>query len=715
MSQPSTLPVLVASATQNDAEQLNGLLRGLGMRVRIAWGGDSRTLRKALRVSTPDIVLFVVDSPATKLSELLELRDNHAPDVPVIAVGKKLDKLDAGAVITQGARDLVSINSGMHLKAVIERELPVAQQSAQLRRYAEALQSHETRFTDLVSESGDAIAYIQDGIHAQANPAYLSMFGYQPSDDIMGIPVMDAFAGVSQGTLKQAIKSVVKSGDASKELELKGVGTNNKPFSVTVALAPDVLDGEKCIRLSARAATTHLSPELEEQLGEREREAAKLKASLADIRHRDPLTGVYHRGFFLAQLRKIKPSAKVTRALALITADQFEAVEASVGAYASGRIISSLVELINISVGNKEPVGRFDDDTFAVVLSRPSMQDVEKWAATLCKAISKKVFEAASGSTTMTCHIGLAEVQSLANPELLLEQAQEASETGRSKGGNCHVVYHPPAIDDDKGSSDASWVSRVTTALKNDGFQLAYQPIASLEDSDIELQDVLVQMQDENGSLIPAGKFMAAAKRQKLVPAIDRWVIKHLLPVVSDYCAKHPKARFFGRISTQFLMEAKPMSWFESALKHAPSRPPNSLIMQLPERFLDSNMKEAMHFIEILRKYKCAFAVAEFGLGRNSPGVLDHLRPDYVKLNDTLLADMDKNEDHQKKVAELVNKAKAKKTEIVAHRMESSDSIAILWQMGVQYVQGNYLQEAASVIQDSDVIAGAKQPLAQHS
>ncbi|HET6726349.1 MAG TPA: EAL domain-containing protein [Gammaproteobacteria bacterium] len=695
MPERTILPILVASKTQNVAEHLNGLLRTLGMRVRSEWGGDAEALDLALS-EHPELVFFVADEPPLELADLVKLRDRRAADAPIIALKKKSDSLDIAEVMSKGARDLVHMENTAHIKAVIERELPVARMAAQLQRYADALADYEKRLGELLKESADAIAYLQDGIHMRANPAYLALFGYASADDIEGIPVMDVFDADSQGTLKTAIQQAVKKGNATDDLELKGVNAKGETFPATISLAPEVVDGEPCIRLAARVA--QLSPELEEQLGEREREAAALKASLADIRHRDPLTGVYHRAYFLEQLRSVKTSDKAIRALALVTADQFAAVEATVGAYASGRIISSMVELVNASVNEGEPVGRFDDDTFAIVLSRRSLDDIGNWATKLCKLVSDTVFEAGTGSTSMTCSIGIAEMDALADSEVLLSQALEASQSAVKQGGNRHVVYQPADVNTEAGESDASWVKRITDSLKNDKLQLVFQPIASLDESEADLQDVLVKMRIDNNESLPAAKFIPHAERLNLMPAIDKWVVRHLLPFVAGVHKKGRNTRFFVRLSPKFLLEPNMLKWLTGILQKAPSLPVGSLIFQFPEAFLDKHLKESKDLIEALNAAHCAISIAQFGLGRNSLGVLDHLRPDFIKLSDKLVGGILADEAQREKVNALIDKAKSKKIETIAQRVESADIIAILWQMGVQYVQGNYLQEPGAEV-----------------
>lgn len=699
MSKNEILPILVAGKTQNDAERLNGVLRGLGLRVHPDWAGDAEALESSL-ARGPEILFFIADEPAMGLDELVRMRDLRAPEVPIIALTRSPDGGDVAALMAKGARDLVTLSNAAHLKAVISRELAVGRTAAELKRCADALADYEKRVAALLNQTADAIAYLQDGVHMSANPAYLALFGYAAEDDIVGIPVMDLFEGGSQNALKSAIQQGVKHGKPTHDLDVEGRRTGGDGFRATISLEPEVVDGEACLQLTvhAAAAASQMSPELEQQLSAREKEAAALKASLDDIRHRDPLTGLYHRGYFLEQLRQVKADDKTTRALALVTADQFDAVEAAVGAIASTRVIDRLVDIVKKSVEPAEPVARFGDEAFAIVLNRPALKDIENWARKLCATVAKTVFETSGGSTSMTCSVGLTEIDPLAESELLVSQALEASRSVSRSGGNRHLVYQPGEVGTPEGGSDAGWVKRITNALKNNGLQLAYQPIASLDGNDAELQDVLIQMQAGEGKVIAAADFLPYAERHRLMTAVDKWVVAHALPVLVNHAKEHSQARFLVRISSQALTDPSMLKWLQTALTKISKLAPGRLVFQLPEAYLDKYLKETKVFIDTMQKSRCAIAIVQFGRGRNSLGVLDHLKPDFIKLDDELIRDMHTDQAKRESVATLVDKAKSHQIETIAQRVESADTIAVLWQMGVQYIQGNYLQEAGTVV-----------------
>lgn len=696
MSDKQILPILVAARSQNVAEYLNGVLRGVGLRVHAEWADDAEALEKCLGHHA-ELLFFIIDDPGVGLEQVVQMRDLHAPGLPIIALSKA-EGGDVAAAMAKGARDLIVMTNTAHLKAVIARELTVARTSTELRRQTQALADYEKRLNALLNESADAIAYLQDGVHMNANPAYLQLFGYAAEDDIVGIPVMDLFDSASQNALKAALQEGIKHSKSTHGLKTRGRDAAGQDFDATLSLEPDVLDGEACLRLTVHVAAAQASPELEQQLSEREKEAAALKASLVEIRHRDPLTGLYHRGYFLDQLRKVKAGDKIARALALVSADQFDAVEAAVGAFASNKVIEQFVGIIKKSVNQNEPAARFGDQTFAIVLSRPALKDIEDWARKLCETVAKTVFETDNGSTSMTCSIGLTEIDPLAGSELLLSQAMEASHAVAGDGGNRYLVYQPEAVGEGEGGSDAGWVKRISNALKNEGLRLVYQPIANLDGSDTELQDVLVQMQTGEKQIIPAAEFLPYAERHGLMTAIDKWVIAHVLPVLAAEAKKGARTRFLVRISRQSLIDAKMLAWIKAVLAKLPNMAPGSLVFQVPEAYLDKHLKETKLFIDTMQKARCAIAIVQFGRGRNSLGVLDHLKPNFIKLDDELVRDMHTEHVKRESVTTLVSKAKSQQIETIVQRVESADTIAILWQMGVQYIQGNYLQEPGTIV-----------------
>jgi len=121
-------------------------------------------------------------------------------------------------------------------------------------------------------------------------------------------------------------------------------------------------------------------------------------------------------------------------------------------------------------------------------------------------------------------------------------------------------------------------------------------------------------------------------------------------------------------------------------------------VFELPESKLMTNLKPAKQFLKGLKQLHCKFAIEQFGSGLNSFQILKHIPADYLKIDRTFMGDLPKNEEHQSKVKQLAQQAQSMGKVTIAEFVEDAASMSILWQCGVNFVQGNFLQEPAKVM-----------------
>ena len=67
----------------------------------------------------------------------------------------------------------------------------------------DALRESETKLRAILDNSRDAIGVSKDGITTFVNPAYVSLFGYESADELIGKPIMDIIAPESRGTCRR--------------------------------------------------------------------------------------------------------------------------------------------------------------------------------------------------------------------------------------------------------------------------------------------------------------------------------------------------------------------------------------------------------------------------------------------------------------------------------------------------------------------------------
>lgn len=688
MVERNFLPLLVISQSQNNAEKINGILRSAGHVVRSTWVANLDDAESAIQSQKPAIILCFLKVPEAPVNDVIGLQQRLCPDAALIAVSGKMDETAAAAVIERGARDLVSLESERHLAAVIAREAAYVETARALEATQALVTEYQSRFQEFLAESGDAIAYVQDGILTQANPSFSELFGFESPDDVEGYPVMDLFASEDQAKLKESLVAVNK-GKSVGELTAKGM-KNGEPFETKLEFDQTELDGEMCIEIAIRG---------EGDTGDMQ---AKMQAEMDEIGRRDQLTGLFHRHYFVDLVAHAvkQPPKPGLAALIIVKPDKFADIEEKVGPLASDNVLKLLGAQLRDLSDEKDQLARFGGNLFTALVVRKDIHEIEKFAEKLRTAIAGRVFEAGGQSTSMTVSMGIADFSNnVKNAGALIAFAQQAVKEARAKGGNRFITYKPAEVDQEGRLLDVGWVKRITAALKENRFLLVFQPIASLEGDVSEMFDILVRMKGEDGAEVMPGDFMPAAERNNLMGGIDRWIVANALIRLKDRIAEGKKARFFVRISEKTLADGQFIGWLEGQLKqHTP--PKGTVVLQVSEAAAEKQLKETKTLGELANAHGQGIALEHFGIGRNPMQMFEHIKMNFVKIDGSFMGVIATDEKKRNLVKEIIEKSREMKIETVAERVENANTMAVLWQLGINYIQGNYVQEPEVVMAD---------------
>ncbi len=305
-----------------------------------------------------------------------------------------------------------------------------------------------------------------------------------------------------------------------------------------------------------------------------------------------------------------------------------------------------------------------------------------------------EVFQVGAKSLSTTCTVGLGPVPGgVREPEGPAGDAFNAHRQGRELGGNrVQVLEHTGAM---LRLQDAGqvWVKQIKSALMENRFRLVQQPIASLVGDDLGMFDVLVRMLDEQGQEVLPSLFMPAAERNDLMKNIDRWVIGAAM----SFCAARKPGALFVRLSQDSLTDASLPAWLASQIKSTRIEPPR-IVFQVREEVAGQMLREAVALQEALRGMKFRFAIEGFGLGRDTEQLLGHLSPDFVKIHGALMQGLSGDQDKQSRVKTLVDLAHARKAITIGERVQDANTMAVLWQLGVEFIQGYFVNAPEEVV-----------------
>ncbi len=672
---------MVLTDREDNVEVINRALREAGHPVRCRWLKTAAGLIDELTTELPELLFLFAGS--ANVADAVDACRAVAPAVPLLLVMEDVNEAKMAGAMAAGARDVVSLSELDRLRAVSERELRAFRLERALNDTLVSANRYKKQLNAFVAGSEDAFAHVQEGILVDANQSWAELFGRADASAMQGEPLMDFFESGSRAALKGALVACQQGQWDSEPLRVTGTDTGGSAIPLEVSLASEEYDGQPAARLSVpRAVPQNAEPE---QLVEQ-------------TVHKDPITGFYHRRRFVELLTdrlESKPKGGV-RALVYLRPDKFSEIKDEVGSVASEDILVQLAEVIRGLTQSNDLYGRFGGFVFTLLLDRGTLRDVEAWAENTLMTISDHMFEVANNTLSITCTAGLSEVTAATNRvEPLVTEAEQANKRGRERGGNQLVLAEVADESTQIKRLDEVWVREIKAALLDNRFRLVHLPMASLTGKNVKYYDTVLRMVDGTDAEVPATEFVPAAKRNKLLKAIDRWVIGASF----SFCRMKKPDRVFVKLSRDSIGDRTLTDWLSKQVKSAGIEP-SQICFQVSEEDVTQYLKQTKILAETLRHMGFAFAVEHFGIGRDPMKVLGHTPMHYLKIDGSLMQSLSSNQELQEKIRQFVRAARARKISTIAERVEDVNTMAVLFQLGLSYMQGHYVHEPEVVLQE---------------
>jgi EAL domain-containing protein (putative c-di-GMP-specific phosphodiesterase class I) len=109
-------------------------------------------------------------------------------------------------------------------------------------------------------------------------------------------------------------------------------------------------------------------------------------------------------------------------------------------------------------------------------------------------------------------------------------------------------------------------------------------------------------------------------------------------------------------------------------------------------------MNAAVGQLGALKQLGFRVALERFGSGRDPYKLLSAVPLDFIKIDGALVQDLAGNPETQTIVRKLVEQAVKQKIETIAERVEDANTMAVLWQLGVQFIQGYFVNAPEEVV-----------------
>ena len=412
----------------------------------------------------------------------------------------------------------------------------------------------------------------------------------------------------------------------------------------------------------------------------------------------DPLTGLINRREFERRLDEAMDAAHAEQAVHMLfymDLDRFKAVNDSCGHLAGDNMLREVAALIKHQVRDSDVVGRLGGDEFGALLIGCPIDKARQLASDICNAIADYRFVWKDKIFNIGISIGLVEISHVSGTiQDVMSAADSACYVAKQEGrGRVHVYSaRDEAVARERG--DIQWLRGLQTALHEDGFELATQPIISMSGA-VESGpafEVLVRLPDSQGRTADSAEFLRPAERYQLMPQIDRWVVNAVLNAIASGELKLASGRSCSiNLSGQTLGDESFLGFVVDALDRT-SVPPHAVCFEVTEKAILSNVRHAQRFIEVLHGIGCEFSLDDFGSGLGSFASLKHLPIDYLKIDGTYTRNLTSDAVNQEMVAAMIKLARTMQFRIVAEQVEHQDDFDWLRDVGVDFDQGHFVE-----------------------
>jgi len=430
-------------------------------------------------------------------------------------------------------------------------------------------------------------------------------------------------------------------------------------------------------------------------------ERHELSNQLQHLADHDPLTGLFNRRRFEEELEAAIDATEVERkglAILNIDLDNFKFINDAYGHSVGDRLIIRTAELLKSRLRTSDTLARQGGDEFVVVLHDVDGAGALKTATELTELVASDVRVDGPGySARVTASIGVA----FAGPEQditeekLMIQADVAMYEAKDSGRNGARLYDPQ--EESTVGQSLDWVQRIRTALSNDGFVLYAQPISSFRPGGPAHHELFIRMVDEeDGSIIAPGAFLPIAERHDLIQEIDQWVIRRAIRILAECPGGEDSPRLCVNLSGRSVGDPSVLEVISSEIRRT-GADPSGLILEVTETSAIGNISSAQVFAESLANLGCRFALDDFGTGFASFYYLKHIACDYVKIDGEFIRHIADDPTDRLLVRALVQISRGMGKFTVAEQVEDAETLELLREYGVDFVQGYHLDRPRPV------------------
>jgi diguanylate cyclase (GGDEF)-like protein/PAS domain S-box-containing protein len=414
----------------------------------------------------------------------------------------------------------------------------------------------------------------------------------------------------------------------------------------------------------------------------------------------DDLTGLFNRTEFETRLRRLLQKTHEegsVHALLYIDLDQFKLVNDACGHSAGDQLLQQVSKIMAEGVRSGDTLARLGGDEFGVILEHCNAEQAQRVAQQICDRMEEFRFVHDGRRFRIGTSIGLVQISNVFGTTAAVMQAADTScyaakEAGRNR---VHTWFDTDQTMRER-HGEMQWTTRIEQALDDNDFVLFAQKIESLAPQAHGIHaEVLVRLQESDGSIIAPGAFLPAAERFHLASRIDRWILNHVVQWMQSVVELNAIETLCINLSGQSIGDRAFHRLVIEKLSTVDRQICKRLCIEITETAAVTNLADAALFIESMHALGIRIALDDFGAGASSFGYLKNLKVDYIKIDGQFIKDIIEDPLDDAAVKCFVDVAKVLGVKTIAEYVDRKVVLERISELGVHFAQGFFLHKPA--------------------
>jgi diguanylate cyclase (GGDEF)-like protein len=411
----------------------------------------------------------------------------------------------------------------------------------------------------------------------------------------------------------------------------------------------------------------------------------------------DPLTGMMNRGRMaeaLGEAISVAERASLSCAFAVAAINNLAVVSDAYGFEIADEVIVAVGRRLRQVMRTGDALARYSGSKFGIILNNCNEEELRIAAERLLNVARESVIETARGPVWAMLSIGgVILPRHAGEANTAMARAEEALTEAKKLPSDGFVLFRPSPQRVSERDLNARCATEIVACLKQNRFQLAYQPIVDARNGSVVMHEALLRMADFDGAMIAAAHLVPIAEKLGLVRLIDRNVMQLAVGVLLDY----PQARIALNVSG---ITATDPRWHSQLIEMlaAHRELAGRLTIEINEAAALADVTETARFTRALHEAGCGVAIDDCGAGVSSFRSLKVLEPDFIKIDGSFSERLASNADNQYFIRSLIEMAEKFSIKTIAEWVQTEEDADYLRQWGVDYLQGNHFGSASMAL-----------------